>query len=327
MPTYLLINESTDPAFNLALEEHALTAMDIDLIMLWRNEKAVIIGRNQNAAEEIDSDFVRENNIAVIRRQSGGGAVFHDLGNVNFTVINAAAEGDFSNYEKFTAPIVDFLRGMGVGARLEGRNDLVIGGMKFSGNAQAMRNGRIMHHGTILYNADFGNLAKALRPRGAKIESKGIKSVRSRVTNVAAHLESPPPVGEFFASLAGYFRQSVAGLLPYELSQADIAATKKLVAEKYGSWEWNFGSSPAYNYEKARKFPFGLVELRLQVENGVIAGCRIFGDFFGLRELGPLEEALCGARHDRLSVESALAALPIGEFIQGAAAADLLELF
>lgn len=324
----LVINRSTDPAFNLALEEHALTAMERDVIMLWRNAPAVIIGRNQNAVEEMDMDFIREHGIAVIRRQSGGGAVFHDLGNINFTVIHKLGEEDFSDYRKFTAPICAFLRELGVDARLEGRNDLVIDGMKFSGNAQAVKNGRIMHHGTILFDADVTRLAEALRPRPAKVESKGIKSVRSRVTNVARHLPAPMTVEEFFERLADYFRSGdeITGG-EYALTPADIAAVDRLVAEKYGTWEWNFGRSPAYNYEKSARFPFGIVDLRLEVKDGKIEAGHIFGDFFGIADKAALEEALTGVRHDREAVEEAVAALDLQQYIHGITRDEFLDLF
>lgn len=326
----LIVNKSTAPAFNLALEEHALCAMADECIILWRNARAVIIGCNQNTAEEIDADFIEEHAIPVIRRQSGGGAVFHDLGNVNFTLVQRYCENDLGNYEKFTQPIIDFLAGMGVVAKLEGRNDLCIDSMKFSGNAQAVKNGRIMHHGTILYDADFSLLAGALRPKEAKIASKAIKSVRSRVTNVAAHLahlNSPPPVEAFFTQLCDYFADSVPEIERMELTVADIAAVDKLVTDKYGTWEWNFGRSPAYNFQKSCKFPYGLVELRLLVSGGVIEQAHIFGDFFSLRDKAELEQRISGIRHDAASVASALEGVAVGDYISGAVASDLLSLF
>ncbi|MCL2617713.1 MAG: lipoate--protein ligase family protein, partial [Defluviitaleaceae bacterium] len=166
----LIHNTSQDPAFNLALEEYLLTGTDTELIMLWRNGPSVIIGNNQNAVEEIDADYVRANNIDVVRRMSGGGAVFHDLGNINYTIINNGRAGDFGGYAAFTAPVRGYLRRIGINAEFSGRNDLVIDGRKFSGNAQAAKNGRIMHHGCILFDADFNDLARSLKPKAEKIE-------------------------------------------------------------------------------------------------------------------------------------------------------------
>lgn len=323
----LIINKRTDPYFNLALEEYMLTCTSLDAIMLWRNERSVIIGCNQNAVEELDVDFVRRGGVIVVRRQSGGGAVFHDLGNINFTVIHALGDDDFSNYSKFTAPICDFLRTLGIDAKLEGRNDLTISGLKFSGNAQAVKKGRIMHHGTILYNADFGELGQALKPRDVKIASKGVKSVRARVTNVASHLENPPSAEDFFEKLADYFLKSVDDIEPYELTSEDIAETERLAKEKYSSWEWSYGRSPVYTFENSARFPFGLVDLRLKVERGVIRQADIFGDFFGIRDICGLTALLDGLRHDRAEVAGAMREVPLGDYISGMTTEDFITLF
>ncbi|MDR2931773.1 MAG: lipoate--protein ligase, partial [Oscillospiraceae bacterium] len=310
----------------LALEEYALTVLKRDLIMLWRNAPSVIIGRNQNAAEELDMDYIRENAIPVIRRQSGGGAVFHDLGNINYTLIHLMGRDDFSNYGKFTAPVCDFLRGLGVDARLEGRNDLVIGGMKFSGNAQAAKNGRIMHHGTILFDADVARLAKALKPRAAKIESKGVKSVSARVTNAARHLPKPMSVDTFFSRLALYFQNSDLCTGLYELTDADIKGVQKLVAEKYSQWAWNIGQSPPYDFEKTARFPYGIVDIRLRVSRGIIEQMHILGDFFGILEVTELSGRLQGVRHSREAIADALTGISISDYIHGMTREAFLDL-
>lgn len=322
----LIINRSTDPAFNLALEEYILTNMDLDIIMLWRNSASVIIGRNQNAIEEMNMDFVRENGITVIRRQSGGGAVFHDLGNINFTIIHQLGKDDFSNYERFTEPIRDFLLGIGVEATLEGRNDLVIKGAKFSGNAQAVKGKRIMHHGTILFDADVGWLSQALKPGKAKIESKGVKSVRDRVTNVAVHLPEPMSAEEFFDRLCDFFLARADGL--YELTESDVEATRRLVNEKYDTWEWNIGRSPLYNHRKSERFAFGSVEVLLTVKNGLIQEARVFGDFFGIKEIVELENVFKGLRHDNIeNLREALQNIDLNDYIHGISVEEFLRLF
>jgi lipoate-protein ligase A len=322
----LIINRDQRPAYNLALEEYALREMREDVIMLWRNSAAVIIGNNQNAAEEIDADYVTANKITVVRRQSGGGAVFHDLGNVNFTVIHELGGDDFNNYRKFTAPIIGYLAELGVKAELSGRNDLVIDGMKFCGNAQAVKKHRIMHHGCILYSADFERLAGALRPPKIKIESKGIKSVRKRVTNIADHMPSPMPVEDFFNGLADYFLRSAPDIEPYELSEDDIAAAGRLARDKYSTWEWNFGRSPAYNMERETRGDFGTVSVKLFVERGVIEEIHIFGDFFGLLDKSGLESALKDVKHEAEAIKNALEGLDIGSYISGMTAEGLVEI-
>jgi lipoate-protein ligase A len=313
----LIVNEDLRPQFNLALEEYALTEMNSDVIMLWRNSAAVIIGSNQNAVEEIDLDYVKDSGIAVIRRQSGGGAVFHDLGNVNFTVIHKLGDDDFNNYRKFTEPIIGYLAELGVKAELQGRNDLVIDGMKFCGNAQAVKKGRIMHHGCILYSADFSRLAGALRPKEAKIVSKGVKSVRKRVTNIVDHMKTPLPVEDFLKGLADYFMKRVEGITLRGLTADELSAAERLARDKYSTWEWNFGKSPAYNMEKERRYDFGTVEAKLWVENGVIRDISIYGDFFGILDKSDLERLTIGTRHEREALREALKEADLDSYIHG----------
>jgi lipoate-protein ligase A len=261
-----------------------------------------------------------------VRRISGGGAVFHDPGNVNFTFIHKLSGGDFSNYGKFTEPIVGYLAELGVKAELQGRNDLVIDGLKFCGNAQAIRKERIMHHGCILYSADFGHLERALKPRDSKIESKGIKSVRKRVTNIADHMASPMPVEDFYNGLANYFTKQVPGIKPYKLLARDIAAAEKISREKYETWEWNYGNSPRYNAEYERRYDFGTVGAKIFAERGIVNEIRIFGDFFGILEKSGLESAIIGVRHDRDAVKNALEGTNIDAYINGMTAEQFADL-
>ncbi|MDR2940202.1 MAG: lipoate--protein ligase [Clostridiales bacterium] len=321
----LIINHCTGPAFNLALEEYILTKKSGGFIILWRNEASVIVGRNQNAIEEIDMGFTKNHDVKVVRRLSGGGAVFHDLGNINYSVITEFKGTGFGDFGKFAAPVCEFLNGLGVDAYLEGRNDLLIGGAKFSGNAQAVKNGRILHHGTILFDADISWLAAALKPGAAKIESKGVKSVRSRVTNVTSHLPGPMGVDEFFEQLSGFFLDKACGL--YRLSDSDVSEAQLLVAEKYGTWGWNFGTSPAYSYQHSERFPFGTVDLRLSVEGGFIKAVHIFGDFFGKLEVEGLEGKLLGLAHNGHDIAEALNNVDISSYIQGITNGQFFSLF
>ncbi len=322
----LCYNPATDPAFNLALEEVLLTQTDRDILMLWRNRRAVIIGRNQNAQAEVDLAYTQAQGMPVVRRLSGGGAVFHDLGNINFTFIHAGEKDDFSNYERFTAPVCAFLRTVGLDVRLAGRNDLLLGDKKISGNAQVMKNGRMLHHGTILYSADVGSLAAALAPGKAQVGGRGVRSVRSRVTNLAQHLESPPPVEDFLAQMYAYFLNGADGWTEYFLTDADTAAAQKLADEKYATWAWNIGASPAYTHTKTARFPFGTVELRLLVRDGIIQQASIFGDFFGMRDKAGLEERLAGLPHRADSVAAVLHGVDVGAYISGMNAKEFLAL-
>ncbi|MDR0952359.1 MAG: lipoate--protein ligase [Oscillospiraceae bacterium] len=323
---YIIRNDSTEAAGNLALEEYLLCQTQLELIMLWRNAPSVIIGQNQNAFAELDLDYASSHGIKVIRRQSGGGAVFHDLGNINYTVIHPLGEKDFNNYAKFTSPIVDFLRELGVQAYLSGRNDLLIDGRKFSGNAQAVRAGRIMHHGTLMYSADVSELSKVLRPDSGKISGKGIASVRSRVTNIADHMSSAMSVEEFMSRLYDFYL-SRPGMEGYELTHSDLAARDRLVAEKYGTWDWNIGKSPSYDYTNSARFPFGGVSVSVRAKGAVMERVSIRGDFFGLSDILELEGALRGVAHDRDAILGVLRGLDLGAYISGMTAEELAELF
>lgn len=305
----------TDPAFNLAAEEWLLRNTDEDIFMLWRNHRAVIVGRNQNTAAEIDEAYVREHDITVIRRMTGGGAVFHDLGNVNFSFIQLGSQSRQLDFHRFTAPILEALRTMGVDCRFEGRNDLVIDGLKFSGNAQLIEKDRVLHHGTLLFSAQMADLSGALKTNPLKFQDKAVKSVKKRVTNIASHLPEPMDVETFIARVMEHVSAATpdgaGGLRPEE-----EAGIRKLVQTKYGIWDWNFGASPDYGINLYRKTRGGLVEAHLDVHQGRIRAARIFGDFFGVRPLSELEALLAGCRHERSDISGALEGVHVGDFIR-----------
>jgi len=317
------MNPFYNPSFNLALEEYLLTGSNMEIIMLWQNNPSVIIGNNQNTIEEINDEYTKENDIYVVRRLSGGGAVFHDLGNINYTIINKQSEDNFGGYDAFTLPVQEYLKTLGINAEFSGRNDLVINGEKFSGNAQAMKKDRIMHHGCILFNTDFSHLVSALKPKSEKIESKGIKSIRSRVTNVSSHLSTPMTSDEFLQGLGHHFEKTVANIKKYELTKQDIAGAQKLSNEKYSTWEWNYGRSPIYNWQNSKRFNFGTVDVRLNVKGGNIEDITFFGDFFGVLEKEGLEKLLVGTRHDKQHIMEAIGNTNIGLYIHGMTSPEL----
>ncbi len=324
----LIQNDSHTPPFNIALDHYMLTGFTQEVVRLWRNDKSVIIGRNQNAPEEMDLDFIRENDVTVVRRLSGGGAVFQDLGNICFTFVTPYVQGDFNNYDKFTAPIRDYLQTLGVKAELSGRNDLTVDGMKISGNAQTVKNGRIMHHGTLLFSLNMSDLVGALRPKDIKIQSKGIKSVRSRVTNISSHLKTPMTVEEFLAGLENYLLQNMEGLKPYTLTAEDENNLQGLIEQRYANWDWNFGHSPACDIRHSSRYECGVVETALRLEGGRLAELSIYGDFFGIRDKEELEKALIGKPYDRAPLLEALQNLDGGleQYISGLSAEQLCDL-
>ncbi len=312
-------NHSTDPRYNLAFEEYVFKNLDLEdggYVLLWRNEPSIIIGKNQNSIEEINMEFIKENNVHVVRRVTGGGAVYHDLGNLNFSFIIKAESLDEIDFEKYTIPILRALEKLGIPCELSGRNDITIDGKKFSGVAQSVTKGRVLNHGTLLFDSQLEVLSKALNVKRDKIESKGIKSVSSRVTNIKPYVKEDIDVLEFRdLVLKNIFEYENKSVEIYELTEEDKKAIQKMVDERYSTWEWNFGKSPKFNYKGYKRFAGGGVEVRLQVTKGLIDNCKIYGDFFGKGDVSVLEEKLKGVRYEEIEVEKALLDFPVSNYL------------
>ncbi len=319
-----ILNTATDPYFNLAAEEWLLRNTDSDVFMLWRNAPAVIVGKNQNTAAEIDREFVEQRGVAVVRRLTGGGAVFHDLGNVNFTFLSLGVRDLAIDFARFTAPIVAALNAMGVPCAFDGRNDLVIDGLKFSGNAQHVEKDRVLHHGTLLFSAHMADLAAALKVNPEKYRDKAVKSVAKRVTNISAHLPGPMAVETFVTRLMDEVSGGLAGAA-LGLGEAERAGIGELKTAKYATWDWNWGHSPDYGFCRATRTPGGLVEVRLDVSDGVIRDARIYGDFFGVSDVSTLARRLVGCRHEKTAVMGALADCEVGACIRGVDAQTFVD--
>jgi lipoate-protein ligase A len=300
-------NPDTNPYFNLAAEEYAIKNFSDNMFMLWRNEPCIVVGNHQNTLAEINLDYVKENDLYVVRRMSGGGAVFQDLGNLNFTFIKNIDESnnkvDFSTYTK---PIIEVLRNMGINANFEGRNDIVIDGRKISGNAQAVRNNRMLHHGTLLFSSVMEDLAKALKVNPLKFKDKAVKSVRSRVTNIQEHLPEEMDVLEFRDRIMDHIISTNEGAELYEYTEEDRRQINQLVEEKYGTWNWNYGSSPKYNFEKMVKTDGGNIEFHINVEKGLMKDVKIYGDYFNSLDTREVEELLKSTPHEQDKIKEKL---------------------
>ena len=319
----------TDPRINLAIEEFVLRNMDIekdDYLLFYINQPSIIIGKNQNTIEEINTDYVEDNGIIVVRRLSGGGAVYHDLNNLNFSFLTKDDGNSFHNYKKFTQPVVDALKKLGVDAELSGRNDILAEGKKVSGNAQYATRGRMFSHGTLLFKTDVDAVASSLKVKKDKIESKGIKSVRSRVGNISDYLKEPMTIEEFRMEILNSIFGGEEKIQYYELTEEDWKKIHEISEERYQRWEWNYGKSPRFNIQKTNRFPSGGIDIRMEVNKGIIEEIKIFGDFFGVGDVADIEKLLVGVKYDRTSIDDALKSIDTTHYFGAVSKEDFLKL-
>ena len=317
-----------DAEFNLAAEQYIFDELprDRSWFMLWQNRKAVIIGKYQNTLAEINESFIRENGIQVVRRLSGGGAVYHDMGNLNFTFITDAGEADKLNMKLFCEPVIRALAALGVKAEINGRNDMTIDGRKFSGNAQYMRNGRIMHHGTIMFDSDLETVGSALKVDPEKIQSKGTKSVRSRVTNVRPYLAGDCGIDEFRRTLLQSIVSSDVSEC-YEFSAEDIRRIEEIKMCRYSLWEWNYGRSREASIIKKKRIEgCGTVEARISTDRGLIRELSFSGDFFSTEEPSILAERFIGIRPEKDEYARVLEGIDVSKFFLGMENDELISL-
>ncbi len=317
----------TDPHINLAIEEYALRFLDprYTYLLFYVNEPSIIIGRNQNSLEEINHEYVRDRGIHVVRRLSGGGAVYHDSGNLNFSFITDHGQDRLNNFRLFTEPVARVLQTMGVDARLQGRNDVVVDGRKISGNAQYSTGKRMFSHGTLLLNSNLAEVVQALNPKPTKIQSKGHTSTRSRVANIAEYAEKEIDVNVFQRRiLEGIF--SIDDIPTYRLTPRDWEGVKRLIESRYGRWDWNFGAAPNFNFQNSRRFPFGEVDVRLDISRGYIRAAEIFGDFLKGSSTEPITNALINSPYDPEALTERVALIDLEPFFPGLSDSEFVAL-
>ena len=310
---FLILN-TTDPYINLATEEYFFNVTNEEVFMLWQNEPTVVIGKNQNAFAEINTDIINKNGIHVARRITGGGAVYHDLGNVNFTFISSRGNGQVLDFPFFTAPIIEALAELGVHAELSGRNDILVNGKKVSGNAEHSSNGRVLHHGTLLFDTDISMLSSTLKVDREKIETKAVKSVSARVTNLKPLLNKELSVGEFINTVSEFVIKKYSPEILAAPSIQELAS----YYDRLRSEEWIFPQREIltdYKIKCRRRFDFGGVEIEMNISEDVIANVKISGDFFGSSNIRELEEKLCGL--SLTTIDFALESINIGDYIHG----------
>lgn len=316
-----LLLHSTDPYHNLAVEEYVFEKTQDNVFILWQNDKTVVIGKNQNINCELDFDFVKENGIKVARRITGGGAVYHDLGNLNYSFISSR-DKEGIDFACFTKPIIEALTALGVDARLSGRNDIEVEGKKISGNAQYSKNGRTLHHGTLLFDTDLSVLSSALHVDEEKIKSKAIKSTRSRVTNLKS-LIPIKDINEFIDYLCCYIINKYS---PEIISEPNDKYILEL-EQRNKTEEWLFPKSSylsAFTVRKKKKFDFGIVDIELSMNGDTITDIKIYGDFFGTKNIDELCASLIGS--DINSVDEKIININISEYILGMTSSEFSEL-
>lgn len=327
MLTYLE-SPSTDPCFNLALEQYVFDALprDREYFMLWRNDNAIIVGKHQNTAAEVNAAYVREHGVKVVRRLSGGGAVYHDLNNLNFTFIMDRSEGAPLDLKLFCTPVAKALNRMGVPAEVNGRNDITVNGMKFSGNAQYVRGGRVMHHGTILFDSDLSVVSRALRVTAEKLESKGVPSVRGRVTNLKPFFPEDVTLADFKKQLVSAIFEE-GSVARYDFTAGDMKAVEALRDERYATWDWNWGTSPKAAIHRRRRVEgCGTVEAFIDTDRGRVTGLTFCGDYFGADDADALTALLIGTPLEESALRAALGGLDVSRYFTGLGAEDLISL-
>jgi lipoate---protein ligase len=320
-----IIHKNTDPYFNIATDEFIFKHIEEDCFMLWQNDNAIIVGKHQNALAEINVDYVREKGIHVVRRLSGGGAVYHDMGNLNFSFTHKGNDpSKMVDFRKYTAPIIEVLNDLGVDARFEGRNDLMIDGKKFSGNAEHVIGNKVLHHGTLLFASEMRDISGALKINPLKYQDKAVKSIPKRVTNIKDHLKATMTLETFRNKILEHVLNSFPGAYLYEFTADDFAKIQQIRDEKYATWEWNFGYSPQYDFQQAVRTPGGTLEIHMNVKEGVIREIRFLGDFFHIAPIEELQEALVGCPHEESALRIRLNELNPKRFFKDISAEDML---
>jgi lipoate-protein ligase A len=307
----------TDPTINLALEEYCVRNLNMndDYLLFYINEPSIIIGKHQNTIEEINSQYVNENGIHVVRRISGGGAVYHDKGNLNFSFMTKYSHESIHNFRYFTGPVIKVLAELGVNAELNGRNDITVSDRKISGNAQFTDTKSMFSHGTLLFDSHLEDVVKALNVKTDKIESKGIKSVRSRVANISEFLSHKMSIDEFRQKIINSIFSSQDSVEYYELNDEQWNDVMKLSESKYRSWDWNYGRSPEFNIQKVNRFDFGQIDARINVKDGVINSIKIYGDFLGHGELEDLEKKLINKKYEKETLQNSLSEFNLNMYL------------
>ena len=319
-------NVSTNPYYNMAFDEYCLESLSINepVFYLWQNRPAVIVGFNQEVNTEVNLDYLKENGIDLVRRVTGGGAVYHDLVNLNYTIVGRSEDLE-RDYPEYASIMAKALQSLGVPATLSGRNDILVEGRKVSGFAKRVCKNRLMVHGTLMYNVDVDVLTKVLNPSNTKLQSKGIASVRSRVANLCEYLPNIPDIQTFSKQLEEILSHHYQDT-EYQLSEEDLANIQLLTDQKFATWEWNYGRSPKATLTHSARLACGTVEIHLTLAENRISSCRFGGDFLGNLPATDLESALIEVIYDTENIQKRLSSFTISDYFDGVAMEELIKL-
>jgi lipoate-protein ligase A len=320
------INHENDVFYNFAVEEYFVEHYTEPIFILWKNNPNVMVGRNQNTYAEINEEFCKENNIDVVRRLSGGGAVYSSPENFQYTLILDKDEHAQVSFESLAKPLIAFLKTLGIDAEFTGRNDILIDGKKVSGNAQYHNKNILLHHGTILFDVDIDQLTKSLTPDLTKLTAKGIKSIRSRITTIKERLDEEMTVDEFIKAFMNYQLNSSDENYTKALSLHEKKEILKIKENRWDQWSWNYGKNPKFSNTKKKKFDSGLVEINYEVEKGVLSHIKIYGDFFSDLPIEALEEKMIGVDFDKAAIQKKLKDLSVNNYINGITSKDFVQL-
>ena len=321
-----LKNPNTDPYYNMAFDEYCLESLPIDepVFYLWQNRPAVIVGFNQEVNTEVNLDYLKANGIALVRRVTGGGAVYHDLGNLNYTIVGRSEDLE-RDYPEYASLMMKALQALGVPATLSGRNDILVGERKVSGFAKRVCKNRLMVHGTLMYDVDLEILTKVLNPSVTKLQSKGIASVRSRVANLCEYLPEITDI-HMFSKQLGEILSCNNTDTEYQLSEKDLANIQRLRDDKFAKWEWNYGRSPKATLVHSARLACGTVEVHLTLKENRISSCRFGGDFLGNLPTSEVETLLQGVAYEPDAIRACLLSIKISHYFDGVVADDLIKM-
>jgi len=320
-------NDITDPYFNIAAEEYFLRNSSDEYFLVYINDPSVIIGKHQNAYAETKYPFVRKNNIKVVRRISGGGAVWHDYGNMNFAFIKNGKEGELVNFRKYMQPVLDFLLKLGLDAAFKGKNTLEVKGYKVSGNAEHVYKNRIIHHGTLLFDTNISMLNEALKVDPQKYIDRSVKSVRASVANINEMLGSKMTFNEFSDAFVNHIISGDTDSKISNINNYDFRQIQLLTENKYSTWDWNFGYSPRYQLNNKASIAGSDFIILLEVEKSIIKKIRISGDLLSPSMMEKVEQELIGVKHDEKTIEVILAKFLPNSISEAISIAELALLF